>query len=254
MKFTILSIFPELVTQYFSKGVLQQAIKNQLVEMQTINPRDFTSDAHRTVDDRPFGGGDGMVMKVEPLAKASESIIQSSDKKPFFVYLSPQGNLLNDALAQSLAQKEHLVFICGRYGGIDQRYLNQYVDMELSIGDYVLSGGEAAAIVAIEAISRKIPGVLGHKDSAQKDSFAQNFLEEPQFTRPQLSLQQQVPDILLSGHHENIESYKNLVAKLVTLKKRPDLIDESEIPFLHESYNSLSEEERKTLGIENLFQ
>jgi tRNA (guanine37-N1)-methyltransferase len=254
MKFTIISIFPDLIENFFSKGVINQAIKKNLLQFDFVNPRDFATDNYKTVDDRPFGGGDGMIMKAEPLAEASQKILKAENEKPFFVYMSPQGRKLNDSLAVELSGKKHLVFVCGRYGGVDQRYINEYIDMELSIGDYVISGGEAAAIVAIDAIARKIEGVLGHKESAALDSFSDSLLEEPQYTRPKESLNMEVPEVLTSGNHKNIQAYKKLVAKLVTFKKRPDLIDENEISFLHESYLSLSEKERKSLGLEDLFQ
>ncbi len=254
MKFTIISIFPDLIENFFSKGVINQASKKGLLKFDYVNPRDFATDSYKTVDDRPFGGGDGMIMKAEPLAEASQKVLACNEQKPFFVYLSPQGQKLSDSLTMELSKHEHLVFVCGRYGGVDQRYINEYIDMELSIGDYVISGGEAAAIVAIDAIARKVDGVLGHKESASLDSFSDSLLEEPQYTRPKESLNMEVPDILTSGNHKNIQAYKKLMAKLVTFKKRPDLIDENEIPFLHERYLSLSEKERKSLGLEDLFQ
>lgn len=228
MKFQVITLFPKMIEALVSEGVIGQARAKDLIQVSCINPRDFTEDVHKTVDDRPYGGGDGMVLLAEPLQQALQKALQSSETaKPWVVYLTPQGVPLNQQKVQELSQKESLILICGRYGGVDQRALNQALNEELSIGDYVLSGGELAAGVVIDAVSRQVPGVLGHLDSASTDSFSEKLnglLEAPSFTRPRCWLDENVPEILLSGNHAKIEKWKKAVSWLVTLKKRPDLI------------------------------
>lgn len=219
-KFDVITLFPEMIDMAVSHGVLGQALKSDLVSISSHNPREFAFDNHRTVDDRPFGGGDGMIMLAEPLEKTIQKVKHNNSK---VIYLSPQGQVFNDRLARQLATEEHLVLVCGRYGGIDQRVINHYVDLEISIGDYVLSGGELGALVVIDSVSRFIPGVLGHEDSADKDSFSEGLLEHPNFTRPRHYLGQDVPEVLLSGNHKVIADWKLKVSALVTLCKRPDL-------------------------------
>ncbi|WP_374073317.1 tRNA (guanosine(37)-N1)-methyltransferase TrmD [Bdellovibrio bacteriovorus] len=223
LKIDVITLFPEMIESAVSHGVLGQALKGDLLSVNAHTPREFASDRHRTVDDRPFGGGDGMIMLPETLEKTLQKVQHKTSK---VVYLSPQGKTLTDETARALSKEEHLVFICGRYGGIDQRIINTYVDEEISIGDYVLSGGELGALVVIDALARFIPGVLGHDDSAHKDSFSEGLLEHPNFTRPREYLEQEVPEVLLSGNHKLIEEWKHKVSALVTLKKRPDLFKE----------------------------
>jgi len=254
-QFQVISVFPEMIHAAMSAGVFFQAQKNGLLSLSCVNPRDFTTDVHRTVDDRPFGGGDGMIMLPEPLEK---SIDKAKARQPEakVLYLSPQGPLLTHQKAQALSQEKGLILLCGRYGGIDQRVINHFVDEEISIGDYVISGGELAACVVMDAVSRFIPGVLGHRESVDKDSFAEGLLEHPNFTRPREYRGEKVPEILLGGHHKNIQEWKHLVAYLVTLQKRPDLIDKKKTQkTLHRAYKmwqGLDPAEREVLGLQHL--
>lgn len=241
MKFSFVTLFPEEIERNLLIGVVGRAFKAGLLHFQTQNPRAFATDLHKTVDDRPFGGGDGMVMLADPLKAALEQLslttseeansrTTSADGSPNrrtkIIYLSPQGRRLNEAWVQDAVQNyDHLVWICGRYAGVDQRFINHYVDEELSIGDYVVSGGELAALVATDAVARKIPGVLGHGLSAAQDSFAaMDLLEAPQFTRPENWEEVSIPAVLRSGHHRAIEEWREALRVLVTLAKRPDLI------------------------------
>lgn len=254
LKITVVTLFPQMIQDFLRWGVLGQAIEKKLIEVVTVNPRDFTSDTHRTVDDRPFGGGDGMVMLADPLISALRTV---GEEKGSVIYLSPQGSTLDDTKVRELSRRSELILICGRYGGIDQRFLNEWVDEELSIGDYVLSGGEAAAMVLIDAVSRQIPGVLGHADSASQDSFAQGWLEAPHFTRPRGEADQAVPEALLSGHHQNIQRWRLQVGQLVTLLKRPDLfarqrLSARETQKLKEFWRALSAHEVEILGLQSL--
>jgi tRNA (guanine37-N1)-methyltransferase len=254
-QFQVITVFPEMIQAAMAAGVFSQALKNHLLTLSCINPRDFTSDVHRTVDDRPFGGGDGMIMLAEPLEKSIEKA-KAENPSAKVIYLSPQGKPLTHQKAQSLSQETGLILLCGRYGGIDQRVINQFVDEEISTGDYVISGGELAACVVMDAVSRFVPGVLGHKDSADKDSFAEGLLEHPNYTRPREYRGQSAPEVLLGGHHKKIIEWKQLVSYLVTLQKRPDLIDKkSTQKTLKEAYKlwqSLNETEREVLGLAGL--
>ncbi|WP_374030158.1 tRNA (guanosine(37)-N1)-methyltransferase TrmD [Bdellovibrio bacteriovorus] len=267
LKIDVITLFPEMIEGAVSHGVLGQALKSDLLAVQAHTPREFASDRHRTVDDRPFGGGDGMIMLPETLEKTIQKVQHKNSK---VLYLSPQGKVLTDEKARALSKEEHLVFICGRYGGIDQRIINSFVDEEISVGDYVLSGGELGALIVIDALARFIPGVLGHNESADKDSFSAGLLEHPNFTRPREYLEQEVPEILLSGNHKLIEEWKTKVSALVTLKKRPDLFKEylqqenekyqalkkkktgPPLKELKEFWLSLAEKDRRVLGLDDL--
>ena len=260
LSFDVLTLFPEMILGGVQYGLLGQALKKDLLQVRAHNPRDFTADKHRSVDDRPFGGGDGMVMMIEPLEKTLTQVLKPSS---YVVYLSPQGKVFTDSKARELSQKENVILVCGRYGGLDQRLINHYVDEEISIGDYVLSGGEVAALTLIEATSRFVPGVLGHEESPEKDSFAQGLLEDPAFTRPREYLGEEVPEALLSGNHGQIEEWKKKVSLLVTLKKRPDLyhkfFSRSENStkkisreILKKFYAEMKDSEKKALGLEGL--
>lgn len=222
MKIDVISLFPEMIDVCLQNGVLGQGLKKQLFSYENINPRDFSKDLHRTVDDRPFGGGDGMIMMAEPLSQAIQQSRNKGSKK--VIYLSPQGKVWNDSLAREYSKFEHVTFVCGRYGGIDQRLISSgLVDEEISIGDYVLSGGELGALVLIDSLLRMKPGVLGHLESSEQDSFSQGLLEAPQFTRPQIWNDFEVPSVLMSGHHGNISVWREGLSALVTLQKRKDL-------------------------------
>ena len=220
-------------------GVLGRAIKQQQLTLTCFNPRDYATDKHRTVDDRPYGGGPGMLMKVEPLYKAimaarAASKIQTADKAVKVVYLSPQGQQLNQGLlVGTAAVDEDLILIAGRYEGIDERIIESLVDEEWSIGDYVLSGGEYAALVVIDGITRLIPGVLGDDESALQDSFMQGLLDCPHYTRPEKVNDQSVPDVLLSGDHKAIQRWRLKQALGRTWLRRPDLIDAAERDASH---------------------
>lgn len=221
MKFSVVTVFPELIESTLQYGVLSQALATGLISIETCNPRSFSQDKHRTVDDRPFGGGDGMVMLAETLKAAINSV---KTEKSYVIYLSPQGPALTQDKVRNLAGLgRSLVLVCGRYGGIDQRVINDCIDEELSIGDYVLSGGELGALVVIDAVSRWVPGVLGHSESAASDSFSNGLLEAPQYSRPREFEGVMTPEVLLSGNHAKIEEWRFKVSLLVTLKKRPDL-------------------------------
>ncbi len=238
MNIYLITLFPELIQQAVTYGVLGRAIKQQQLYLQCFNPRDYTEDKHHTVDDRPYGGGPGMLMKVEPLAKAimaareaAGEIAGVSAKKPAkVVYLSPQGQPLNqqlvvNAAAQATTLERDLILIAGRYEGIDERLIESLVDEEWSIGDYVLSGGEFAALVVVDAITRLIPGVLGDNESAIQDSFMQGLLDCPHYTRPETVNGQNVPDVLLSGDHKAIQRWRLKQSLGRTWLRRPDLLD-----------------------------
>lgn len=254
LQLDVITLFPELIETALRHGLIGQAFEKDILKLKTLNPREMTNDRHRTVDDRPFGGGDGMIMLAEPLEKSIQSL-RSNDS--YVVYLSPQGKTLTDAKARELSQRKHLIFVCGRYGGIDQRVINTQIDEEISIGDYVLAGGEVAALVVIEALARFIPGVLGHGESPDKDSFAEGLLEEPAFTRPREYENQAVPAVLLSGNHAHIQAWKKTVSALVTLEKRPDLYHkisselekDLQLSALWKFYSELSGPERESLGL-----
>lgn len=226
----IISLFPELIQQAASYGVLGRALKQQQLRLKCFNPRDFTEDKHRTVDDRPYGGGPGMLMKVGPLsgaimaakAEAARSVPGLPAK---VVYLSPQGLRVNQPLLVSTAATvENLILIAGRYEGIDERILESLVDEEWSIGDYVISGGEFAALVVVDAVSRLLPGVLGDDESALQDSFMQGLLDYPHFTRPEIIDGQAVPEVLLSGDHQAIQRWRLKQALGRTWLRRPDML------------------------------
>jgi tRNA (guanine37-N1)-methyltransferase len=252
MKFTVITLFPQMIEQLFAEGVVGQAWRRGQIEIATLNPREWSSGVHKTVDDRPFGGGDGMIMMAEILEKAVQTIAKAK-----VIYLSPQGKPLSDEKVRSLAKEKDVILICGRYGGIDQRFINEFVDEELSIGDYVLSGGELAAAVVIDSVSRMLEGVLGHQDSAEQDSFSDGWLEAPHFTRPRSWHEQDVPEILTSGDHKKINHWRRKVGQLVTLKKRPDLFwqhnwNQQDLNDLQDFFATLPDKEKQVLGLSNL--
>lgn len=225
MQIAVVSLFPEMFTAVSGHGVTGRAVKQGLVELQHSNPRDFTHDRHRTVDDRPYGGGPGMLMKVDPLQQAIAAARESIAAGARVIYLSPQGRRLDHARVLELARAPALILIAGRYEGVDERLLESDVDEELSIGDYVLSGGELAAMVVIDAVTRQLPGVLGHEQSAQEDSFAEGLLDCPHYTRPEVYQGRPVPEVLLSGNHEEIRRWRLKQALGRTRERRPDLLE-----------------------------
>jgi len=228
MHFHVITLFPEMVEQMCEFGVLGRAIKHGVIKMTCWNPRDYTQDKHRTVDDRPYGGGPGMLMKVQPLADAINAAKQQAGDDAKVVYLSPQGQVLNQQAVIKMADgagQKALILIAGRYEGIDERLIKQYVDEEWSIGDYVLSGGEMPALILIDAAARMLPDVLGDADSAQQDSFMEGLLDCPHYTRPEVINGQTVPEVLLSGDHKKIDRWRQKQALGRTWLRRPDLLE-----------------------------
>ena len=223
MIINIITLFPEMVKDALSYGVIGRAIENGLLSLNCVNPRDFAGNKHNRVDDKPFGGGPGMVMMYDPMHRALESVKQQGHVGDV-IFLSPQGKQLDQSLCNELATKSCLTLVCGRYEGIDQRFVDEYVDQEISIGDYVISGGEMAACVVIDAMARQIKGVLGDDESAESDSFMNGLLGVPQYTRSDLLGQSGVPEVLLSGHHQAISAWRENQATALTKLKRPDLL------------------------------
>ncbi|WP_038057004.1 tRNA (guanosine(37)-N1)-methyltransferase TrmD [Thermodesulfobacterium hydrogeniphilum] len=237
MQIDIITIFPEYFESPLKIGLLGKAIKKGFLNINIYNLRNFTQDKHKVVDDEPFGGGEGMVFKPEPLYKAIK-FIKNKDPEACIIYLSPQGEVFNQRKAEKLAQKKHIALICGRYEGIDERIRANFIDEEISIGDYVVFGGEVASLVIIEAVARLIPGVVGKKDSVEKESFTAGFLKYPCYTRPRDFMGLKVPDILLSGNHAKIEEYRRKQSLKATIKRKPYLFKDI----------VLSEEDRKILN------
>jgi len=223
LRIDVITLFPELVQGVVEHGVVGRAADKGLIDLHLWNPREYSTDRHRTVDDRPYGGGPGMLMKVEPLQACIDAVKQQSPEARL-IYLSPQGRLLKQQLLNQAVQHNNLILLCGRYEGIDERLIESYVDEEWSIGDYVISGGELAAMVCIDAMTRQIPGALGHEDSAQLDSFSEGLLDCPHYTRPETINGMKVPDVLLNGHHQQILDWRDKQALGRTKLRRPDLL------------------------------
>ena len=220
--FNVITIFPEMITASLQEGLVGQAFAKGKAQLEVVSPRDFTEDQHRTVDDRPFGGGDGMVFLAEPLSRALESL---GERRGKVVLLSPQGEMWSDAWAREWAEDpEPVTLICGRYGGVDQRFIERHVDEQVSIGDYILSGGELGALVVMDSVVRLLPQVLGNADSPHQESFVDGLLECPLYSRPREYAGLPVPEVLLSGHHSRIEEFREDVAWVQTWFKRPDLM------------------------------
>lgn len=224
-RFSVVTLFPEMFDNFFSQGVIGRAVKKGLIEVALYNPRDYTLDKHRTVDDRPYGGGPGMLMMIQPLTDAIASAKAAASEQAKVVYLSPQGRKLDFEGVQALSQYSDIVLVAGRYEGIDERIIETLVDEEWSIGDYVLSGGELPAMVLMDAVSRLIPDVLGHTQSAVEDSFTSGLLDCPHYTRPETYQNRSVPKVLLSGDHEKIRQWRLEESLKRTLQRRPDLLN-----------------------------
>ena len=224
MKFDVLTLFPEMF-EPLSKSIIGKAEEKQLIDINLINIRDFSKNKHKKVDDTPYGGGAGMVMQADVVYDAYKSI---EDKNAKVIYLSPQGKVLNQKKVEELSKEEHLILLCGHYEGIDQRVIDKIVDEEISIGDYVLTGGEIPAMVLIDSVSRYVEGVLS-EDSTSEESFSQGLLEYPQYTRPEIFEDVKVPEILLSGHHENINKWRRCESLKNTYLKRPELLKDVEL-------------------------
>jgi tRNA (guanine37-N1)-methyltransferase len=224
VQIAVVSLFPEMFTAVSDYGVTGRAVAQGQLQLHLSNPRDYATDRHGTVDDRPYGGGPGMLMKVETLELAIAGAREAVGADSRVIYLSPQGRRFDHARAIELSQLDSMILVAGRYEGVDERFLEAEVDEELSIGDYVLSGGEIAAMAVIDAVSRQLPGVLGHELSAGQDSFAEGLLDCPHYTRPELYAGRRVPEILLSGNHEGIRRWRLKQALGRTLERRPDLL------------------------------
>ncbi len=258
MKFVVLTIFPEMFDPFWAHGIIRKAIEEKKILTSTINIRDYARDRHQVTDDRPYGGGSGMVMKPEPLAGAIRAAAQTVPEAKT-VLLTPQGQVFDQRMAQELASWDGLVLVCGRYEGVDERVCHDLVDYEISIGDYVLTGGELAAMIVIDAATRLIPGVLGGDQAAEKDSFSDGLLEHAHYTRPRIFEGREVPEVLLSGHHREIEKWRLESSLMRTLLKRSELLqkkalDRQEIEILNKWQRAIkkildySRQEKKASG------
>ena len=228
MKFDVLTLFPTLFSAFMEESIIGRAVKRGLVEIKITDIRAFARGRHKIVDDRPFGGGSGMIMKADPISRGLEAIPRCSDSSKV-VFLTPQGSPFKQATAWELSRQDQLILICGRYEGVDERVRTHLVDLELSLGDYVISGGELAAMVIMDAIIRLIPGVLGGEDSNKEDSFEKGLLEYPQYTRPRIYRGEEVPAVLLSGDHEKIRRWRRAQSLKRTLDRRPDLLEKANL-------------------------
>jgi len=234
MRFDILSIFPEMFAPLINYGIVGRAVKGGLIEINLVNIRDFGEGPHLMTDDRPFGGGDGMVMKPEPIFRALESIPRAKGGRKV-ILLTPQGQLFDQAIARRLTKLKQIVLVCGRYEGVDERVRSTYVDMELSIGDYILTGGELPAMIIVEVVSRLVPGVLGGVRSNLEESFEDYLLEYPQYTRPRVFQGEAVPSVLLSGDHGRIQLWRRSQSIRRTLERRPDLLEKTHLSEMDKS-------------------
>ena len=229
MNFHVLTLFPEMIEQGMHTSIIGRAIAGGYLSIDAINIRDYAFNKHQKVDDYPYGGGAGMLMQAEPVYLAYESVQKKLGYRPRVVYLTPQGEVFHQTMAKELAKEKDLVFLCGHYEGIDERVLDEIVTDYVSIGDYVLTGGELPAMVMMDSISRMVPGVLSNQESEETESFAENLLEYPQYSRPEEWHGQKVPPVLLSGHHANIEAWRREQSILRTAKRRPDLLKKADL-------------------------
>lgn len=229
MNFHVLTLFPEMIEQGMHTSIIGRAIAGGYLSIDAINIRDYAFNKHQKVDDYPYGGGAGMLMQAEPVYLAYESVQKKLGYRPRVVYLTPQGEVFHQTMAKELAKEKDLVFLCGHYEGIDERVLDEIVTDYVSIGDYVLTGGELPAMVMMDSISRMVPGVLSNQESGETESFAGNLLEYPQYSRPEEWHGQKVPPVLLSGHHANIEVWRREQSVLRTAKRRPDLLKKADL-------------------------
>ena len=229
MNFHVLTLFPEMIENGMNTSITGRAITKGLLTLEAVNIRDYAFNKHQKVDDYTYGGGAGMLMQAEPVYLAYESIQKKLGYRPRVVYLTPQGEVFHQTMAKELAKEKDLVFLCGHYEGIDERVLDEIVTDYVSIGDYVLTGGELPAMVMMDSISRMVPGVLSNQESGETESFAENLLEYPQYSRPEEWHGQKVPPVLLSGHHANIEAWRREQSILRTAKRRPDLLKKADL-------------------------
>lgn len=227
MNFHVLTLFPEMIMNGLETSILGRAAAKGIVSFEAVNIRDYTLERHGKVDDYPYGGGAGMVMQAEPIYRAYEALVEKIGKKPRVIYMTPQGQTFNQSIAEDLAKEEDLVFLCGHYEGVDERVLEMIATDYLSAGDYVLTGGELPAMMMIDCISRLVPGVLNNNVSAEFETFHDNLLEYPQYTRPEVFMGKKVPDILLSGHHANVEKWRREQSIIRTLQNRPELLEDA---------------------------
>ena len=227
MNFHVLTLFPEMIMNGLETSILGRAAAKGIVSFEAVNIRDYTLERHGKVDDYPYGGGAGMVMQAEPIYRAYEALVEKIGRKPRVIYMTPQGKTFNQNIAEDLAKEEDLVFLCGHYEGVDERVLEMIATDYLSAGDYVLTGGELPAMMMIDCISRLVPGVLNNNVSAEFETFHDNLLEYPQYTRPEVFMGKKVPDILLSGHHANVEKWRREQSIIRTLKNRPELLEDA---------------------------
>ena len=228
MRFDILTLFPEMF-EVMNSSITGRAIQNKIIELNLINFREFSKDKQKHVDDTPYGGGAGMVIKPEPIYDAYMSIAKDLDYKPKVIYMSPRGKVFNQQMARELSKEKHLIILCGHYEGVDERVIEEIVDEEISIGDYVLTGGELPALVLADSISRMLPGVLANDEAFTQESHYSSLLEYPQYTKPAQWQGQDVPDILLSGHHANIEKYRREKSLERTYLRRPDMLSKADL-------------------------
>ncbi len=247
MNYHILTLFPEMVMDGLNTSIIGRAVEKGLISIEAINIRDYSKDKHNHVDDAPYGGGAGMVMQPGPVCDSYEDLCRKIGKRPRVLYMTPQGQTFNQSIAEELAKEEDLVFLCGHYEGIDERALELIVTDYLSVGDYVLTGGELPAMVMIDCISRLVPGVLNNDVSAEIESFHDNLLEYPQYTRPEMYEGKKVPEVLLSGHHKNIETWRRQQSIKRTLERRPDLLADANLSKKEKQYLAelLAEQESK---------
>lgn len=229
MNFHVLTLFPEMIEQGVNTSITGRAINNGLLSINAVNIRDYAFNKHNSVDDYPYGGGAGMLMQAEPVYQCYKALEDRIGKRPRVVYLSPQGQTFNQKMAEEFAEEEELVFLCGHYEGIDERVLEEIVTDYVSIGDYVLTGGELPSMIMVDAISRLVPGVLHNDVSAEFESFQDNLLEYPQYSRPETWHDKKVPEVLMSGHHANIEKWRREQSVIRTAKNRPDLLEKAEL-------------------------
>ena len=229
MNYHVLTLFPEMIEQGLHTSIIGRAMEKGLLSLDAVNIRDFSTDKHKRVDDYIYGGGAGLLMQAEPVYQAYLSVKEKIGKAPRVIYMTPQGQVLHQKLAEELAQEEDLVFLCGHYEGIDERVLEEIVTDNVSIGDYVLTGGELPAMVMIDAISRHVPGVLNNEDSAGEDSFSNQLLEYPQYSRPEVWHDKQVPPVLLSGHHGKVDAWRREQSLLRTFQRRPELLEQADL-------------------------
>lgn len=224
MKIDILTLFPEMMETVLSESIIGRARSAGIIDINCTNIRDFAENKHNRVDDYPYGGGNGMVMQPGPIYRAYKSIADNSDEKPYVVYMSPQGRVFNQQIAKEYLNKKHIIILCGHYEGVDERIIEEIVDEEISIGDYVLTGGELPALVVCDCISRMVPGVLSNEECFSDESHFNGKLEYPQYTRPPVFMGREVPEVLLSGHHANIEKWRYEQSVKRTMEKRPDML------------------------------